>query len=81
MKVRYIGEDFNLPVGLRSGKAYECIGIEYGLLRILDEDIDEPQGVLYSARNPRPLDGSSTGGRWEIVEDDEQGTLKNAIGL
>lgn len=79
MKVKYVGEDFNIPVGLRNGKAYECIGVEYGLLRVLDEDEEEPNGVLYSAQNPRPLDNSSVGGVWEIVEDDEQNTLKKAI--
>ncbi len=79
MKLRYIGESFNMPVGLRDGKTYDCLGVEYGLLRIVDEDTDEMNGVLYSAVNPRPIDGSSLGGRWEIVEDDEKGTLRKAI--
>jgi len=76
MIVRYLGESFNFPVGLRNNKNYECLGVEYGLLRIIDESEED---YLYSATNPRPLDNSSPGGRWEIIEDDEQGTLKKAI--
>ena len=78
MKVKYIGKSFNMPVGLRDKTIYECLGVEYGLLRVIDES-EEEDGVLYSATNPRPLDGSSPGGKWEIVEDDEQGTLGKAI--
>ena len=78
MKVKYIGKSFNMPVGLRDKTIYECLGVEYGLLRIIDES-EESDGVLYSAINPRPLDGSSPGGKWEIIEDDEKGTLGKAI--
>ena len=77
MKVRYKGENFGV-LGLRENKIYECLSLEYGLLRVIDESEDE-DGVLYSAVNPCPLDGSSPGGKWEIVEDDQQGTLKKAI--
>lgn len=77
MKVKYIGESFGV-LGLRDGKTYECLGVEFGLLRVVDES-EEDDGVLYSARNPRPLDCSSPGGKFEIVEDDEQGTLRKAI--
>jgi len=56
------------------------------MLRIIDDEgrnypgnEDEPEGYLYSPTNPAPLDGSSPGGRWEIVEDDEFGTLAKAI--
>ncbi len=80
MKVKYIGKSFNAPVGLRDKTIYECLGVEYGFLRVIDESEDE-DGVLYSAINPRPLDGSSPGGRWEIIEDDEQGTLDKEINI
>ena len=76
MKVKYIGKDFDMPVGLRNGKTYRCLGVEYGLLRIIDESGED---YLYSAINPRPLDNSSPGGKWEIVEDDEDVTLRKAI--
>ncbi|GHU37026.1 hypothetical protein FACS1894105_08380 [Clostridia bacterium] len=47
----------------------------------MEYDLDDgyAPGYLYSPINPAPLDGSSPGGRWEIVEDDENGTLAKAI--
>ncbi len=72
MKVKYIGESFG-AVSLTDKKIYECIGIENGMLRVVD---DSGEDYLYSAINPRPLDGSSKGGRWEIVKDDENKTLE-----
>jgi hypothetical protein len=75
MKVRYVGESFGVD-SLTDGKTYECIGEELGLLRIVD---DSEEDYLYSAKKPRPIDGSSKGGRWEIVEDDDKGTLKELI--
>lgn len=77
MKVKYIGETFGGGyTGLTNGKVYECIGIEYDLLRIID---DEGEDYLYSSKSPGPLNGSSPTGRWEIVEDDQSGTLKRLI--
>ena len=73
MKVKYIGESFG-AVSLTSGKIYECTAYENGMLRIID---DSEEDYLYSVVNPRPLDGSSKGGKWEIVEDDENNTLIN----
>lgn len=71
MKVKYVGESFG-AVSLTNGKIYECLGFESGMLRIID---DSEEDYLYSVINPRPLDGSSKGGKWEIVEDDDKGTL------
>ncbi len=73
MKLKYIGESFGVD-SLTNNKVYECLGFESGMLRIVD---DSDEDYLYSVVNPRPLDGSSKGGKWEIVEDDENGTLKN----
>ena len=73
MKVRYIGESFG-AVSLTNGKIYECTAYESGMLRIID---DSGEDYLYSVVNPRPLDGSSKGGKWEIVKDDEKNTLTN----
>ena len=91
MKVRYVGETFGC-LELTDGKVYECLGVEDGgdfglMLRIIDDegpaywetDENEKDGYLYSPTNPRPIDGSSPGGKWEIVEDDEKGSLKKAI--
>ena len=71
MKVKYIGESFG-AVSLTNGKVYECLGFDNGMLRVID---DSKEDYLYSVVNPRPLDGSSKGGKWEIVEDDENNTL------
>lgn len=68
MKVRYIGETFYGGLGLTNNKIYKCIEIdeEFGCLRVIDDDED---AVFYPITNPRPADGSSVGGKWEIVED------------
>lgn len=68
MRVKYIGESFGID-GLTNGKTYKCLSIENGMLRIVD---DSEEDYLYSAVNPRPLDGSSKGGKWEIVEDNNE---------
>lgn len=68
MKVKYIGETFYDGLGLTNGKIYECISIdkETKCLEIIDDDNEE---TLYPIDNPRPADGSSKGGKWEIIED------------
>lgn len=71
MKIKYIGESFG-AVSLTNGKIYECLGFDNGMLRVID---DSEEDYLYSVVNPRPLDGSSKGGKWKIVEDDENNTL------
>lgn len=63
MKIRYIGESFG-AVSLTNGKVYEAT-VEDGMYRVID---DSGEDYLYSMQNPAPLDGSSKGGRWEIVE-------------
>lgn len=75
-RVKYIGESFYGGGGLTNGKVYDCLGVEGPFLRIVD---DEEMDYLYSIKNPAPLDGSSPGGKWEVVEDDENGTLRKAI--
>lgn len=88
MKVRYIGNTFGGGYcGLTNGKVYECLGVEFECLRIIDDEgysywTKEPgerEGYLYDAKAPQPLDGETTPGRFEIVEDDENGTLQKAI--
>lgn len=72
-KVKYLGESFQ---DITSDKIYDCLGVEDEFLRIVD---DEEMDYLYSKTNPAPLDGSSEGGRWKVVEDDENETLKKTI--
>lgn len=78
MKVKYVGETFGFgALGLTDGKVYECIGVEHDLLRIID---DEGEDYLYSAKAPGSLNGLSSAGKWEIIEDDKAGSLFKAIG-
>ncbi len=78
LKVRYVGESFG-ALSLTDDKVYDCEVREsdYGFLRVID---DSGEDYLYSPTNPKPLNGSSSGGKWEIVEDDARGTLKALIG-
>lgn len=88
MKVRYVGETFGGGYcGLTNGKVYDCLGVEFEFLRIIDDEgysywekeSGEQEGYLYNAKFPQPLDGETAPGRFEIVEDDGNGTLRKAI--
>ncbi|MBQ7242431.1 MAG: hypothetical protein IJS35_06595 [Firmicutes bacterium] len=63
MKLKYIGESFGVD-SLTNGKIYEAVEDD-GAYRVID---DSGEDYLYSKTNPAPLDGSSRGGRREIVE-------------
>ncbi len=63
MKLKYIGESFGVD-SLTNGKIYEATE-ENGMYRVID---DSGEDYLYSKVNPAPLDQSSKGGIWEIVE-------------
>ncbi len=63
MKLRYVGESFGVD-SLTNGKIYEAKD-EGDFYRVIDDSEEE---YLYSKVHPAPLDGSSPGGRWEIVE-------------
>jgi len=77
MIVKYIGISFYDGVeGLTSGKEYKCIAVEGEFLRIID---DSGEDYLYSAISPGALDEPEKRGRWEIVEDTEEGELKKVI--
>lgn len=62
MKVRYVGESFGVD-SLTDGKIYDAVE-ENGMYRVID---DSGEDYLYSKDRPAPLDSSSKGGRWEIV--------------
>ena len=65
MKLRYKGESFG-AVSLTDGRIYDATIDESGMYRVID---DSGEDYLYSSTNPAPLDGSSPGGKWEIVEE------------
>lgn len=66
VRLRYVGETFYYGIdGLTNGKVYEAWPEDDDLYRVVD---DSGEDYLYDKINPRPLDGSSPGGRWEIVE-------------
>ncbi len=64
MKLKYIGESFGVD-SLTNGKVYEAKDENFDYYRVVD---DSGEDYLYSKTNPAPLDGSSEGGRWEIIE-------------
>lgn len=64
MKLRYIGESFGVD-GLTDGKLYDATEENADYYRVID---DSGEDYLYAKNNPAPLDGSSPGGKWEIVE-------------
>ena len=63
MKIKYIGESFGVD-SLTDGKIYEAVE-ENGMYRVID---DSGEDYLYSKETPSPLDGSSKGGVWKIIE-------------
>ncbi|MDD6666714.1 MAG: hypothetical protein PUE58_01895 [Lachnospiraceae bacterium] len=64
MKLKYVGESFGVD-SLTNGKIYEATEENEMMYRVID---DSGEDYLYSKTNPAPLDGSSKGGKWEIVE-------------
>lgn len=75
MKVRYIGP--NQGDAFTNNKVYEVIDVQVPWLRIID-DSEAEEDYIYLINEPRLLD-SSVSGKFEIVEDDEKGTLHQAF--
>ena len=77
MKVRYHGPDIGID-GLFNNHEYTVIEVDElsGYLRIVDESGED---YLYHPKRPQPIAGEYKGGYFEIVEDDEQGTLAAKI--
>ena len=78
MRVRYVGESFGVD-GLTDKNEYEVVAYkeDIGALRIID---DSGEDYLYDPVQPRPAAvPDHPGGRFVIVEDDEQQTLHKAI--
>lgn len=74
-KVKYHGETF--LDGFTDGKIYSVVHQENGDLAVVD---DSEEDYLYSFANPAPADGSSPGGIFEIISDDN-GEIQREIDL
>lgn len=77
MKVRYLGPDIGVD-GLFNGNVYEVVKIDdlTGYLSVVDESGED---YLYHPKRPQAIAGEYEGGRFEIIGDDERGTLHKAI--
>ena len=64
---------------MTDGKEYEVLSVdeETGWLRIID---DSDEDYLYPPTKPKPLTAKEAYGHFEIVEDNETGSLTKAIG-
>lgn len=65
MKLKYIGESFGAD-SLTNGKIYDATVEDNDYYRVIDGSGED---YLHPKINPAPLDGSSVGGRWEIIEE------------
>ncbi len=77
MKVRYVGQSFGVD-SMTDGKVYEVLEVDEltGGLRVVD---DSDEDYLYHPKAPKPNGAKKAYGRFEIVEDDEAGSLQKAI--
>lgn len=77
MKVKYIGPDIGVD-GLVNGNVYEVCGVDdlTGYLTIIDESGED---YLWHPEKPQAIAGIYQGGHFEIIEDEQQGTLYKAI--
>lgn len=77
MKVKYVGKSFGID-SMTDGKIYEVLEVDEvsGALRIVD---DSDEDYLYHPKSPKPNGAKEAYGRFEIVEDDENGSLRKAI--
>lgn len=77
MRVKYVGKSYGVD-SMTNGKEYEVLEVDQliGALRIVD---DSEEDYLYSPKSPRPNGAKEAYGHFEIVEDDENGSLAKAI--
>ena len=73
-KVKYSGETFGID-SLTNNKIYDVVFDKDKNIKIVD---DSEEDYFYDLNNPRPLDNSSKGGKFFII-DDTQGILSKII--
>lgn len=71
-KVEYVGESFGVD-SLTDGNAYDVVKDVNGTIKIVD---DSGEDYLYDLRNPKPLNGSSSGGKFIIIDDPNEELTK-----
>lgn len=64
-KVKYIGETFGVD-GLTNNGEYNIVRDKDGNIKVVD---DSEEDYIYSLINPSPLDGTSVGGTFYIIDD------------
>lgn len=64
-KVKYSGESFGVD-SLTDGEVYDVVRDETGMIKIVD---DSEEDYIYDLVNPKPLNGSSPGGKFRIIDD------------
>lgn len=77
MKVKYVGKSYGVD-SMTDGKVYEVLNVDEitGGLRIVD---DSGEDYLYHPKSPKPNGAKEAYGRFEIVEDDGNESLRKAI--
>ena len=77
MRIRYLGPNIGVD-GLIDGHVYDVVRVDEltGYLSIIDESSED---YLYHPKCPQAIAGEYKGGRFEIIEDDENRTLYKAI--
>lgn len=64
-KVEYTGESFGVD-SLTNNTIYNVVRDETDTIKVVD---DSEEDYIYDLVNPKPLDGSSNGGKFIIVDD------------
>ncbi len=64
-QVQYLGMSFGVD-SLTDGNFYDVVRDENGTIKVGD---DSQEDYIYDLDGPKPLDGSSTGGKFIIVDD------------
>ncbi len=64
-RVKYTGESFGVD-SLTDKKEYDIVKDFQGDFKVAD---DSNEDYLYNLQGPRPIDGSSKGGKFIIIED------------
>lgn len=64
-QVKYSGESFGVD-SLTDGEVYDVVRDETGMIKIVD---DSEEDYIYDLVNPKPLNGSSPGGKFRIIDD------------